>query len=968
MAPAWLVALALFPGGSRPVADDEKAIDNLGIHPHRTGITFRRYDTDIDGEIVPQPSWASRIWSFIRQTDPEVIDSTDEDVYNPHYRKLPLVAGLLVPFAILMEIPGLTEHWYVRIDPVTHSPIEYRNNSKILEIGLAVSMASAVIANLSLISRFLEKHIRFSTILAMLFLTVHDILNIVTLAIYGYQGRIDDGFTYAQAYWSTVASTGISTITNVTLLIDFIRTKDFASSGSGLSRKQRSLVIIIILLFSWVAIGAGCFAALLNVTFQDALYFTIVTMETIGFGDIIPANNAGARIFAIIYIATAIFNLALAVTTIRDVVTEAIRHAATRRRRRATRNRLRRERRLAMELQNPMLIFHGGGRRLRVGDGGTGDGVGLNGGGASANGTGWGIGKSTREAGGEMLHAHAPHASAFGIMADAIREWFGDSDRHRSEEEDEEDEEALDAQAAAHYHNDEHVMIEDQHLLLPRAADPESDAEFHAEIARHDKQDRVLQVSSSSSDPSAGLRGSPSPPPPLRPSSPLWGLPPPPLPLLPAVILLGGTELAPRRSPSRSRARARARFRSWLQDVSNRLRIAPDSYSPFFGLFTNFIFIAFAVFILFWVLGAVIFKSTEGWGFGSAMYFCENPLPAALLTMLVSLTSLCSCSVIHSWMDVDDSSPEIGFIAFTTVGYGDLSPKTPAGRAIFTFWALLGVGGLTVFISIISEAYAGAFTSAVESEDARLLARLREKHAQARRLELAKRNEELVLSGAISAAAANEAASTLPTLEQFAADLIRHARTYHPHMRKIFGVDELRYGESLGGGGSSGSTGQQPSRKLKELVLEELSGEDARTQHIVMKNADFRKACFVVSYDRSFDQLMQSALAVTQALNAPSPDTNAYNNNSANNNNNNNTNTDHENTVRRPRVAPTRPGQTGTRHGGPPLQTVDTMEQDAAGSLISDLLQRTVGFDLGLNEFELDLSTADNYVDNHVVS
>lgn len=45
----------------------------------------------------------------------------------------------------------------------------------------------------------------------------------------------------------------------------------------------------------------------------------------------------------------------------------------------------------------------------------------------------------------------------------------------------------------------------------------------------------------------------------------------------------------------------------------------------------------------------------------------------------------------------------LGFIAYTTVGYGDLYPKTPAGRAIFVFWALLGVGGVTVLIAVRSK-------------------------------------------------------------------------------------------------------------------------------------------------------------------------------------------------------------------------------------------------------------------------
>src|ERR1700720_2302115 len=40
-----------------------------------------------------------------------------------------------------------------------------------------------------------------------------------------------------------------------------------------------------------------------------------------------------------------------------------------------------------------------------------------------------------------------------------------------------------------------------------------------------------------------------------------------------------------------------------------------------------------------------------------------------------------------------------GFIAFTTIGYGDYYPNTPAGRSIFVVWAILGVGAMTILIS-----------------------------------------------------------------------------------------------------------------------------------------------------------------------------------------------------------------------------------------------------------------------------
>jgi len=83
-------------------------------------------------------------------------------------------------------------------------------------------------------------------------------------------------------------------------------------------------------------------------------------------------------------------------------------------------------------------------------------------------------------------------------------------------------------------------------------------------------------------------------------------------------------------------------------------------------------------FIVFWMVGSVIFMTTEKWDFGTAAYFC--------------------------------------FIAFTTVGYGDYSPKTPAGRSIFVAWALLGVATMTILISILVEAYSRQFKSVIRTD------------------------------------------------------------------------------------------------------------------------------------------------------------------------------------------------------------------------------------------------------------
>lgn len=92
--------------------------------------------------------------------------------------------------------------------------------------------------------------------------------------------------------------------------------------------------------------------------------------------------------------------------------------------------------------------------------------------------------------------------------------------------------------------------------------------------------------------------------------------------------------------------------------------------------------IACSLFLAFWMTGSAIFMQTENWTFGNAAYFC--------------------------------------FISFTTVGYGDFAPRTPAGRSIFVAWALLGVGTMTILISILADAYSSSYRHMINTEGTEL--------------------------------------------------------------------------------------------------------------------------------------------------------------------------------------------------------------------------------------------------------
>src|SRR5258706_5262612 len=192
---------------------------------------------------------------------------------------------------ISLSVPGLTSHWYIRTEGFVI--VEYQENPPILYAAMATSIALAVLANiceyklsphrkppslarvsrssplittdtLGLIVRFLERRSYGMTIAAIVCLFVHDMINISVVTTFRVIHRFDDGFTYSQAFWMTVCSTIASVTTTITLLFDYFLTPNFANSGSGLTRKQRSSVIVFMVLLADLAIGALIYCYLLN--------------------------------------------------------------------------------------------------------------------------------------------------------------------------------------------------------------------------------------------------------------------------------------------------------------------------------------------------------------------------------------------------------------------------------------------------------------------------------------------------------------------------------------------------------------------------------------------------------------------------------------------------------------------------------------------------------------------------------
>lgn len=152
---------------SAPQSDDEDEPGEPSPPAHRvTFLPISAAGSSQSLEKAPaKPGLLTRLKSIIYPPQ-------DEDKPLSHYRTLPVVCGLVIPFSILLDIPGLTESWYIRTDQDV--VVESRNNPPGFDAMLAISMIFAVVANVSLICRFLEKGpVLATTLITMGSLTIH---------------------------------------------------------------------------------------------------------------------------------------------------------------------------------------------------------------------------------------------------------------------------------------------------------------------------------------------------------------------------------------------------------------------------------------------------------------------------------------------------------------------------------------------------------------------------------------------------------------------------------------------------------------------------------------------------------------------------------------------------------------------------------------------------------------------------
>ncbi|GAA5863027.1 hypothetical protein JCM8547_003660 [Rhodosporidiobolus lusitaniae] len=238
-------------------------------------------------------------------------------------RAASFTAQMISPLVSLFSLPALTEHWYVKRE--NGFVVKSKDDPPLIVAAGSIALALGILANISILFRLIDTHSRFFTVSTMVILLVHITINTIALTIFGVrQSTVDDGYVLSTAYWLTTASSGVALGVVSLLLIDARFTKWYTINGTGLTGKQRSLIIAFDIFVALLMIGTVSFRYLVtDLNYLDALYFSIQSLITTGFGDITP-DTTGAQVFAIFFNTVGIVAFAIVVAFVRATALEAM--------------------------------------------------------------------------------------------------------------------------------------------------------------------------------------------------------------------------------------------------------------------------------------------------------------------------------------------------------------------------------------------------------------------------------------------------------------------------------------------------------------------------------------------------------------------------------------------------------------------------------------------------------------------
>lgn len=109
-----------------------------------------------------------------------------------------------------------------------------------------------------------------------------------------YHSPIPPNQSYSQGYWSAVISAVLYFLLSVILMVNMLGYfLGHYPQNFTLTSDQRTLILQTTSFVVWLAIGGVIFCHVIDISYANAVYFSDVTVLTVGFGDITPTTALG---------------------------------------------------------------------------------------------------------------------------------------------------------------------------------------------------------------------------------------------------------------------------------------------------------------------------------------------------------------------------------------------------------------------------------------------------------------------------------------------------------------------------------------------------------------------------------------------------------------------------------------------------------------------------------------------------
>ena len=239
----------------------------------------------------------------------------------------PLVAGTFGPMASAFNICAIAIPWRLTVDAGnTEAQGPHIEDPRWLDAVNIVSLVVAIIANMALLGQMTNR-IRFNiaspvTIIGWYISGFLDIALVAAVPTFMPLPAASNA-TWSQAYYYAIFSGIIYVILSLMLSATAYgvwvgkHTSEFK-----LSLSQRSLMLQTILFLGYVLAAGAVYAKMEGWVFLDAVYYIVVTLFTIGFGDFSPKTHLGRSLYFPMSVGGIIF-VGLIIANIRTLVLES---------------------------------------------------------------------------------------------------------------------------------------------------------------------------------------------------------------------------------------------------------------------------------------------------------------------------------------------------------------------------------------------------------------------------------------------------------------------------------------------------------------------------------------------------------------------------------------------------------------------------------------------------------------------